>query len=301
MKKLLLLLLLCQFSLIKAQVPFPDSAAIWVNANYNYIWSGSGQIYFPVLDNVKNYCVNGSDTLINSIFYTKLFKCGNGLYRGGLRDNNNGKVYFVPKDSTKEFILYDFTLKVGDSVDFFIETPQGNDWIQYNYPVSHASTITVNGITRRTIGFGSNNHGWIEGIGCDQGLLADPWPNVSMYQRELHCMSLNDSILFQYGQGILSPSIFGPCDLTLAINESNKDGIPFLAFPNPTTGKFILNSYKTTVSYFEVMNVLGKLVLKSQITNDNTTIDLSAYDNGIYFIKVTDDKGVSTTQKIIKQ
>jgi hypothetical protein len=68
------------------------------------------------------------------------------------------------------------------------------------------------------------------------------------------------------------------------------------AYPNPTTGKFIL-TYKMQWLAFEIYNSLGqKISVPSIINKLEIEIDLSSQPNGIYFIKVG-----SVARKVIKE
>jgi hypothetical protein len=72
-------------------------------------------------------------------------------------------------------------------------------------------------------------------------------------------------------------------------------------FPNPTTDRVRIESAQSMIENIQVLDATGRLVAsylaKAQYQE---TIDLSAYANGIYFIQVRTDKGI-TTKKVIKQ
>jgi hypothetical protein len=76
--------------------------------------------------------------------------------------------------------------------------------------------------------------------------------------------------------------------------------------PNPNKGVFTLNVNTTDVKELniEVMNTQGQVVFTKNnfdnITNVNEKIDLSNNAKGIYFIKVTSDKGVKTHKVIVQ-
>lgn len=68
-------------------------------------------------------------------------------------------------------------------------------------------------------------------------------------------------------------------------------------YPNPSTGKFIIHSSIDKLQ-IEIYNILGEEILKSEIQNPKSEIDLSAQPNGVYFIKLKAN-GETTTQKIV--
>lgn len=71
------------------------------------------------------------------------------------------------------------------------------------------------------------------------------------------------------------------------INEI-KDNQKIQIFPNPTSN-FISIQTENNIKFksAEIKDVLGKTIL----TSNNTTIDLSKFETGIYFLEVTTDKG----------
>ncbi|PJE40005.1 MAG: hypothetical protein CUR32_10605 [Flavobacterium sp.] len=70
-------------------------------------------------------------------------------------------------------------------------------------------------------------------------------------------------------------------------------------YPNPTKDKVNVSG-DFTLQTVQLYDVQGRL-LQTQLANDNQTIiDISAHSNGVYFIKVTSDKGIKVG-KIVKE
>lgn len=70
-------------------------------------------------------------------------------------------------------------------------------------------------------------------------------------------------------------------------------------FPNPTDGIITVNSTDVKIESIEVYNNLGVLIESIKYNNEN--IDLSAYANGIYFVKVYGSNNENSTFKLIKK
>ncbi len=70
-------------------------------------------------------------------------------------------------------------------------------------------------------------------------------------------------------------------------------------FPNPTNSIINVNS-KNTITSLELYDVQGRLLETSIENKSSTTIDISSKQNGIYFLKITSEKG-SSVEKIIKE
>lgn len=70
-------------------------------------------------------------------------------------------------------------------------------------------------------------------------------------------------------------------------------------YPNPTKGKVNVSG-DFTLQSVQLYDVQGRL-LQTQLADDNQTIvDISAHSNGVYFIKVTSNKGIKVG-KIVKE
>jgi len=95
---------------------------------------------------------------------------------------------------------------------------------------------------------------------------------------------------------------FTTCNaITVGVNDNIKTPQNILVFPNPSSGVFQLKTDYTNFHEFEVVDILGNIILKSNIKSNITNIDLSDYMNGIYLIKIIDNKGNILNEKIIKQ
>ncbi|MDF2437668.1 MAG: hypothetical protein K0Q95_2044 [Bacteroidota bacterium] len=72
-------------------------------------------------------------------------------------------------------------------------------------------------------------------------------------------------------------------------------------YPNPSTGVFNLKAGKTfTNSNVNVTDLQGKIIISEKMNGTNSSVDLSAFTSGMYFIQVTnEDKMINT--KIIKE
>ena len=117
----------------------------------------------------EHICVDNSDTLINGMNYSQVWEC-DIAYRGALRDDGLGRIYYVPKDESVERLVYDFSLNTGDTVTVYIEDPFNTpNYAMQNVQVSNVQYIDINGVQRKALDMSGSQ--WIEGIGCTQGLF----------------------------------------------------------------------------------------------------------------------------------
>ncbi len=90
-----------------------------------------------------------TDTIINATRYVKLEQ--DGIYKGAMREGTNADIYYVPNNSTHEYLLYAFNAQVGDSLE--------NLWFGANeidrYIINSATVVNIESTTPRkfTIGF----------------------------------------------------------------------------------------------------------------------------------------------------
>jgi len=84
---------------------------------------------------------------------------------------------------------------------------------------------------------------------------------------------------------------------------ANNDDLlhPFKVFPNPTSGQFTVYSPQFTVGSnlnVEIYNVFGEIVFRQTLGSKQETVNLNA-PSGIYFLRMTDEKGFTHSQKLI--
>ncbi|MEO9258438.1 MAG: DNRLRE domain-containing protein [Crocinitomicaceae bacterium] len=91
--------------------------------------------------------------------------------------------------------------------------------------------------------------------------------------------------------------IYDHCRLA-SIDENKLSQEIFSVYPNPSNS--IINiSLIEGKGYFEIYNVEGKLIVDKSTIEGNQQINISQWENGYYFVRVTTDK-TSETKKIIK-
>ncbi|MBQ6084202.1 MAG: T9SS type A sorting domain-containing protein [Bacteroidales bacterium] len=69
--------------------------------------------------------------------------------------------------------------------------------------------------------------------------------------------------------------------------------------PNPTTGKIIVNT-NISNGNVDVFNMVGKQIKTENIVDGHAEISLEEFANGVYFVKISDEKGVKTV-KVVKK
>lgn len=75
---------------------------------------------------------------------------------------------------------------------------------------------------------------------------------------------------------------------------------PFSLYPNPNNGIFTLETTNFENTTVTVYNITGQLILKGMLSQPFTTINLSEFSKGLYFLKV-ETPSETITEKIVYQ
>lgn len=322
MKKFLIFFLLISLH-GNAQVyqEFPVKDAVWKD----YSWSRTvsiGQSLFKVNDLVFQ---TEGDTLVGKK-YSKIrligwrhnivqssqgttddstFEC---KYMGAIRTDSSKHVYFLPANSMIESLLYDFNLKIGDTLP-----------LSYNYPTRQYNVNIVKGID--SVKIGQNFHkrfsvcttqdttvifSIIEGLGSTRGLFnslfVPPVPSY-MYGYDLNSFYKNSSRLYEKlivnGPTHPNAKIFS-CNSTTGMTE-NINGEEFQVYPIPVKDyfNFHLEVDHNTVSV-GLSDILGRNLKTWNVTGSDTQLDISSLPGGLYIIRVFNSKRVFFYKKIMK-
>jgi hypothetical protein len=103
----------------------------------------------------------------------------------------------------------------------------------------------------------------------------------------IHCKSFNH----WWGGGLM-----GDIDCTSATNQV-KDDLVSSIYPNPTKGTIYVPEYDSRTS-IQLYDLSGKLVFYQNEINFNQ-LDLSPFESGIYFLKMSNEKGSGITRVVI--
>lgn len=98
------------------------------------------------------------------------------------------------------------------------------------------------------------------------------------------------------GEGQIFPRDTDDLDGTTLSVEDFETATKINIYPNPATDHFYVNV--TNTSQIEVFSIIGKKVIQTQVSNQNTPISIRNLKAGVYIIKITQG-GNTTTKKLI--
>jgi hypothetical protein len=259
------------------------------NNRWNLVYGGD---FTPDLSTVS-YTFAAQDTLMDNgshwYLYKELLYSGDEINyskTGEYYRNENLKVYKLISDF-EEVLVYDFDLEPGDSISL----------------QSYFDSITLNVIERDTLLLlddterirltlnDCNNYPiyWVEGIGNIDRISLNPELSCSIdVGGSLSCYYHNDELVHM-------ATWAAECWISPTINISQET---IKVYPNPTNYNLNIKGLPQGQYNYRIHNTQGILVQDSKLTDDN--IDTSSLENGMYFLKLWNDKGVVFVDRFIK-
>ena len=245
---------------------------IWGESDYMINWLGEEIELDGVLYRKMHYGLDGS-----GYYYTGL--------EGAFREEDK-KVYVRGWDSghqqfNEEMLYYDFNLQVGDSFNvcsysepFFIQV------------IAIEEVEMADGTLRKKFVFnggwgGDENETWIEGVGSLAGVTHRFDPDlVGSFFSYLQCYFEDDNLVWTDGE----------CWDGVGENAAEQVSV----YPNPAKDRVAIEGIEA--AEVQVYNALGLLVKTVRGTNE---IDLSGLVEGVYLVRIRDEKGRSFWERII--
>ena len=240
-----------------------------------------------VATTTKVYGFQG-DSIINGDTWSKMYSTSDSLFQSnlafeGLTRVENDLVLF--KNGTNSIdTLYNFDLAIGDSV--FYDFDLFTSWIH----VEEIQTIQINGQNYKKFVFSEPtgptafNHlseAWIEGIGSIHGPLFPHSPRKFSGE-------VPDALLltcsFSDNQEYFNHPNYQDCYVNITLGIENQEEISLNIFPNPVSSILTIESSQTLSNDIEIYDVNGKLIKTVKDYGNTIIIDVSAFENGIYFL-----------------
>lgn len=310
------------------------------------IWSVSNEKY-----------MTSGDTLLGGKTYLKLYRqVGNQSFEVNLEeaeyfaaicnDSVEKKVFaFLPEgtwirnlddyseiqiDTTMEVLLYDFSLKIGDTVCYYSLGKDGyvaksyavraesaniyvgqhdNSAVTHQYSTADTLVYLSDNSSRSQIflqglSYLPNNNVWIEGIGGIRGFDEEPQMNLSDYgQRILLCFSDSFGVTFQTEFDFDEDS--DDC-FSNGFGGDVKEHSPSVTsvYPNPTDDLLFVELHGAEIARVALYDLQGRTMMGAydtpQLTN-TTTLNVKSLPAGVYVLHVKDADGREYQQKVVRK
>lgn len=261
----------------------------------NKTWNVLSVAFQPPFDtsfSTITYKASG-DTIISSESYKKLYATSeenpeNWSLWCFMREDMDKRVWLRMDSEDDEFLMYDFSIDVGDSVLVGIYEP-------VYLLVDSISEININQTVRNKYWLSCNmmpeySETWVEGIGSNKGIC---WSGSAFVVGGWYwflCMSENGELIY------MNPN-YESCYLITDINEIEKSSLK--VFPNPTRNTLsIENTENIEIESISLLNVNGQIIKQFEL--NNTRLDISNISSGYYILKISHEKGVFTKKLIVK-
>lgn len=293
MKVNLIIFLIIITANIKAQIP---SVLQVSGSGWRYVgWTLDGT--FPYMEDVYTLIFNGDTLIDNKIYHKNYFSLvqhvgfnpGTTLissaYNGCLRSEGE-KVYYIAKDSLEEFLLFDYSLSIGDTI------PKG----QFNDTINRIITDTVtmemeDGSYRRKYVINHwNPRFFLYGIGYETGLLQPSSFIIHPYDGGTDFVTYCESgIKIYYDHNVGGFYNASNCDFPVS-SQIKESKYIYSIYPNPCINGTIsikgLND-KDQIERITLINELGLTIKDFQIEASTIKeLNIKGIDAGSYILRI---------------
>lgn len=278
-------------------VPFPMKNAVW-NSGWYY------QKFDAATSNDYSTYTEG-DTIINNLNYAKLYQNEVSksyvpptvlkstttylhTYIGAIREESK-RVYFFPRAATNEYLLYDFSGKVGDTLFTKVRMIVGRiDSVKLSDGTFRKRFICPKG------SFPVPYYIIIEGIGAielDRDAFQPFVDFIYQYPRYLNCMLVDGKVIY-------GGTAAGSCDFV----SNNADELVqpnFVQLSNTTLKDAITVSFESRNLQLQLFNSLGQVSFQSKLDSSPYRFEKGNLSSGIYFLHCRSENGLVQVYKIL--
>ena len=301
MKKIAIIMLLIAGAIsLKAQ---DGNTLVAEGKRWNVLLSLEGPSPTPQHRTTTSYKIQG-DTLLDGMGFRKLLgtsreNLSDWQLHGAIRETETGQVFFRAYKSDHTFeeqdrLLYDFSMQPGDAICFGDFGPQDclrllrvNDTVLEGEDTPRKKFVLQ--YEEDGVPAIQGCETWIEGIGSEYGLLGTGSRFLIGGAYDLLCYYEEEDLVWQNPE-------FDSCYYgTVGLSENGADA-PVSVCPNPATS--IVAVVGTQAADITVYNAMGQLLKTVRSTNE---ISLEGLPQGVYTLRIADEKGFVVTRKVVKE
>lgn len=254
----------------------------------------------------KNYGFKG-DTSINGEQWLKMYATKDSTFKENLKlkgyIRSQDKVVLYQGPNEKIDTLYDFSLKVGDSMQYYFPASEETRTAE----VKQVDSIRINGAFYKRIKAGGMGRPlatrlepvWIEGIGSIHGPLfpkeANAFSSTLPDGLDITCTKVDSGLYWE------NPD-FSECQPNKYVYSGLEDQEKehFTIQPNPFQAHIRVKMEAIRQATVSLYNAQGQRVLRESINGQQAAISVNHLTPGIYFAKIRSKKGIQTV-KLVKE
>lgn len=238
----------------------------------NKVWNEhDSPLYYPE-GCIASYKCSPEDTVIIEKTYKKIHiqEYDGDKYIGAMRETDR-KVYMIKDGTEEEYLLYDFTLQIGDTLKTIACDEMWDNCYPLEAKLENISTEIVNGISRKVYRFDNIFIPYIEGIGSLTSFVnpSKPIPLCNFFH--LGSVIENGDI------------IYGNCFYTATRLQRQPKALQYTirsVYPELIV-EFPANTFKQA----NVTNMSGQIVDSERTyNNEQVNIPTDKYQPGIYLL-----------------
>jgi len=142
------------------------------------------------------------------------------------------------------------------------------------------------------VGFKGNNSDIYE-IRLSESELLSSIYLIDNHTETYQNLSQNSTYSFTHVGG----TVFDRFEIRFAepVGVESVASLQFVIYPNPSSGKFTINTSDLEINNIQITDISGKLILETQKSN----IDLTQFGSGVYFVKIISEEGVFVDKVIV--
>src|SRR5690554_1634496 len=129
--------------------------------------------------------------------------------------------------------------------------------------------------------FNHLSEAWIEGIGSIHGPL---FPNTPTKFSEEIPDSLLLTCSFSDNQEYFNHPNYQDCYVNITLGIENEEALNFKIYPNPVSSNLTIESDQKINGAITIYDVNGKLMKSFKSDGNETKIDVSGWNDGVYFL-----------------
>jgi Secretion system C-terminal sorting domain len=186
---------------------------------------------------------------------------------------------------------------INDNSTFYMYTPHNSNGLFGNTNLYNSWSVLVNDEP----GFSGHSGDWVHSSMAWYTIPFDKRTGFPPDTMRLRFNFVSDNIEQNREGWMIDQIRLYSIDLGYGIQEYLAGRSHSYFFPNPATDKITIEtSGETKEGNLSIVNIQGQELITRQLSENKTVIDISTLPNGVYFMRVTNDKTVEVG-KIIKQ